>query len=527
MQRSEVIPLVREKATWDLVVIGGGATGLGTAVDAAQRGLRTLLVEQDDFCKGTSSRSTKLVHGGVRYLQQGNVRLVVEALRERARLLHNAPHLVQRQSFLIPCYSAWERPYYRVGLGVYDRLAGRESFGRSESLGLNKTRERIARLHPGRLRGGVLYYDGQFDDARLATTLALTARQQGATLLNYAQVVGMRKSGAGISGVDIEDRETGEQLHVTARVVVNATGIFVDQLRRQDEPEAAPLVAHSQGVHLVLDRECLGGNTALMVPRTEDGRVLFVIPWHDKVVVGTTDTPIPGPLLEPRPLKKELDFLLRHVERYLDVVLSRDEVRSVFVGIRPLVKPSRVRGTKQISREHLIEVSPSGLITVTGGKWTTYRQMASDTVDTAIRVGGWNVRPCGTSDLRLYGSPSPPETVRENGFCPWRLYGTEVRQLKQLVTERPELGEPIHPDLPYRMAEVVWAARHEMARTLDDVLARRTRCLLLDARAARQAAPHVAALLAEELGRDSTWVESQLALFDQLASGYQLLESPK
>jgi glycerol-3-phosphate dehydrogenase len=411
------------------------------------------------FGKGTSSRSTKLVHGGVRYLQQGNIRLVLEALRERARLLRNAPHLVHRQSFVIPCYSAWERPYYRLGLGLYDRLAGRESFGRSQSLGREETCTHLMNLVTDRLRGSVLYYDGQFDDARLAITLARTAQDQGATLLNHARVSGLRKSDSGVSEVAIEERESGETLHVRARAVVNATGIFVDQIRKHDQSDFHPLVAHSQGIHLVLDREWLGADTALMVPRTDDGRVLFAIPWNGKVVVGTTDTAIPGPSLEPQAQAEEIDFLLRHVEKYFGYRPDASDVRSVFVGIRPLVKPNKGnRSTKRISREHVIEVSPSGLITVTGGKWTTYRQMAADTVDEVLRVAGLDARPCGTAHLQLHGTPAPSsprlptdqaeEPVPEGAFEPWEFYGTEADDLRHCVTTRPELQELIHAAFP-------------------------------------------------------------------------------
>ncbi len=534
MQREEAIQIVQDGEVWDVIVIGGGSTGLGTAVDAAHRGLRTLLVEQEDFGKGTSSRSTKLVHGGVRYLQQGNVRLVLEALRERARLLRNAPHLVHRQAFVIPCYAAWERPYYRLGLGVYDRLAGRESFGRSQSLGLEATREHLMHLVTDRLRGGVLYFDGQFDDARLAITLARTAQDHGATLLNHARVTGLRKSRPDVTEVDIEDHESGRRLRAEGRAVVNATGIFVDQIRQQDQPsDFQPMLTHSQGIHLVLDREWLGADTALMVPRTDDGRVLFAIPWNGKVVVGTTDTAIPGPSLEPQAQEAEIEFLLRHVEKYFGYRPDASDVRSVFVGIRPLVKPNKGnRSTKRISREHVIEVSPSGLITVTGGKWTTYRQMAADTVDEVLRVAGLDARPCGTAHLQLHGTPatnSPrlptyqaEEPFPEGTFEPWDFYGTEADDLRHCVTTRPELQELIHAAFPYRLAEVHWAARHEMAMTVEDVLARRTRCLLLDAKAASEAAPRVAALLASELGRDEAWVEAQVGQFQQLAASHQI-----
>jgi glycerol-3-phosphate dehydrogenase len=524
MNRDTMLAAARDGRTWDVLVIGGGATGLGTAVDAAARGYDTLLLEAADFAHGTSSRSTQLVHGGVRYLQQGNVSLVLEALRERGRLLRNAPHLVHNQSFVVPVYDWWEGPFYGIGLKLYDVLAGKLGLGPSEWLTREETIERIPTIEPEALRGGVIYYDGQFDDARLAVTLALTAADGGATLVNYARVTALRKVSGRTRGVTAVDAESGEEFEVEARVVVNATGAFTDSVRRMDEPDAAPIIRPSQGVHIVLDRSFLPGESAVMVPHTDDGRVLFAVPWHGRIIVGTTDTPLDEPTLEPRPREEELEFLLTHAVRYLTKDPARDDVLSMFAGIRPLVATGgagddggKASDTASISRDHTLQVSDSGLVTITGGKWTTYRKMAEDTVDEAAGVGGLEPRACPTEELRLAGWS---EGVDEDD--PLGVYGSDADSLRNLWGEAGNvgLGELLHPDLPYRRAEVVWAARHEMARTVDDVLARRTRALLLDARAAIEAADDTARLLAAELGRSADWAAEQAADFRATASGY-------
>ncbi|HLT82815.1 MAG TPA: FAD-dependent oxidoreductase, partial [Phototrophicaceae bacterium] len=381
---------------WDVLIVGGGATGLGCAIDAASRGYRTVLLEQADFAKGTSSRSTKLVHGGVRYLRQGNVALVLDALRERGRLLANAPHLVRDLPFVVPNYAWWEGPFYGIGLKVYDLLAGRSGFGRSRRLSREETLERIPTLEPDGLDGGVLYYDGQFDDARLAVNMAQTAAEQGAVVLNYVEVVGLVKEEGEVRGVEARDVETGAERVVRARVVVNATGVFTDAIRRMDDAEAPPMVTPSQGVHLVLDRDFLPGETAIMVPKTDDDRVLFAIPWYDRVVVGTTDTPVDGAVLEPRPLAEEVEFLLRHAARYLTRDPRPEDVQSVFAGLRPLVANPEAGSTAELSRDHTLLISPAGLVTITGGKWTTYRHMAEDTIDRAALLAGLPERACET-----------------------------------------------------------------------------------------------------------------------------------
>ncbi|MEM1269609.1 MAG: glycerol-3-phosphate dehydrogenase/oxidase [Bacteroidota bacterium] len=516
MQRSELIGRLRESGTWDVLVIGGGATGLGVAVDAATRGYKTLLLEQSDFAKGTSSRSTKLVHGGVRYLRQGNVSLVIEALRERGLMRQNAPHLVRNLGFVVPNYDWWEGPFYGIGMKVYDMLAGKLGLGPSKLLSREETLSRLPTIEPEGLRGGVVYYDAQFDDSRLAVNLAQTALDHGATVVNYVQVTGLMKQRGLIDGVEAQDAETGETFRIAAKAVVNATGVFTDGVRRMDEPGRPGIIQPSQGVHIVLDRRFLPTDHAIMVPQTDDGRVLFAIPWHDVVVVGTTDTPVPQAELEPKPLEDELDFLVTHAARYLTEDPDYSDVLSTFAGLRPLVKAGGDgNDTASISRDHTLIVSNSGLVTIAGGKWTTYRKMAQDTVDMAVTVGLLPSASAVTEDLKIHGWSEPLDPSH-----PLAVYGSDIEGLQALINESPDLEEKLHPELPYTRAEVVWAARHELARTVDDVLARRTRAILLNARASIEAAPMVASLLAETLGHNGTWAENQVETYTAIASGY-------
>lgn len=517
MNRDETLQRIAERNTpWDIAVVGGGATGIGVALDAAARGFDVVLLEQSDFGKGTSTRSTKLIHGGVRYLQQGNIPLVMEALRERGILRTNAPHLVHDLPFVVPNYRWWEAPFYGVGMRVYDALAGKYGFGHSRNLSLDETLERIPNIETEGLKGGVLYHDGQFDDARLLLALARTAVDQGAALVNYAPVTGLVKDADGfVAGVEARDAETGATFPVPARAVVNATGAFTDQLRRLDEPGAPPIVRPSQGVHLVLDRSFLAGDAAIMVPHTDDGRILFAIPWLDRVLVGTTDTPIDEVALEPRPLEEEVSFLLEHARRYMERDPSRGDVLSVFAGIRPLVSADEGSDTAEISREHAVRVSESGLVTIAGGKWTTYRKMAEDTVDVVQTVAGLELRDCVTKDLNIRGFHSHAEK-----FGRLAPFGSDAPDVETVMGERDGWDRPLQPGLDLTPGEVAWFARSEMARTVEDVLARRTRALLLDARAAASAATAVAEILAEELGRDAAWVEAQVADFRSLARGY-------
>ncbi len=518
MDRSEMLrALEAHEGYWDMIVVGGGATGLGVAVDAASRGYRTLLLEQHDFAKGTSSRSTKLVHGGVRYLRQGNVALVIEALHERGLMLHNAPHLVSHQSFIVPNYEWWDGPFYGAGMKVYDLLAGRLGLGPSKWLTRAETLARIPTLEPHGLRGGVIYYDGQFDDSRLAVNLAQTIVDHGGVPINYMPVVGLLKSGEMIQGVAARDLESGRDYEINARVVVNATGVFADGLLALDDPYTRPLITPSQGIHLVLDKKFLPGDSAIMVPQTEDGRVLFAVPWHDRVVVGTTDTPVAKPVLEPLPLDEEVEFVLQHAARYLTQDPSRADVLSVFAGLRPLVATGQNKSTAAISRDHFLLVSASGLVTITGGKWTTYRKMAEDTVNQAMLVAGLKEHECVTKQLRIH---SWLKNVDRHD--PLHVYGSDAVYLKKMMRADPDLARPLSPNLPYTPAEVVWAVREEMARTVEDVLARRTRALLLDARASLAMAPAVARIMAAELDRDEAWIDDQVKAYGRLARGYCL-----
>jgi glycerol-3-phosphate dehydrogenase len=517
--RDQLLARARDEGgTWDVIVIGGGATGVGIAVDAAARGYRTLLLEQHDFGKGTSSRSTKLIHGGVRYLRQGNVRLVRSALHERGRLRANAPHLVRPLPFLVPAFSWWERAYYRSGLKVYDLLAGRWNLHASYGLAAGQAQEAIPGLRSDGLRGGVIYYDAQFDDARLVVNLVQTAIEHGAVCLNYIRVRELLKESGRVVGVVGEDVESGAELRATARVVINATGPFVDALCRQDDPHEVPLIAPSQGIHLVVDGSFLGGQTALMVPKTPDGRVIFAIPWYGRTVIGTTDTPVDDAAFEPRPHEAEIDYLLELAARYLIKAPQRSDVLSVFAGIRPLVRANDERNTSRLARDHTIVVSASGLVTITGGKWTTCREMAEDCVDRATEVGGLEERTCRTMELRVHGATA----VEDRNDGDYGPYGSDAAPLNALVCGEPRFQERLHSRLPYSAGQVIWSARHELARTVEDVLSRRTRALLLDARAAVEVAPLTASLLAEELGRDESWQAKQVAAFRELAAGYLL-----
>ncbi|MDR1191462.1 MAG: glycerol-3-phosphate dehydrogenase/oxidase [Verrucomicrobiales bacterium] len=515
MNRTKLLETLRAEKQWDVLVVGGGATGLGVAVDAAARGLKTLLLERHDFAKATSSRSTKIAHGGVRYLQQGDIPLVYEALHERGLMIKNAPHLVHPLRYVVPTFKWWELPFYGIGLKVYDALSGFTSLGRSEILSRAKALEYLPTIRK-EVNGGVLYMDGQFDDARLALTLALTVSDLGGVPLNYTAVTALTKTGGRVSGAVARDEETGEQFTVSARVVVNATGIFTDTIRHMDEPDAPHLLSVSQGVHIVVDRSYLPGTTAFMIPKTEDGRVLFGIPWHDRLVIGTTDIPRPEAELEPRPLEEEIEFLVHHANKYLTKPLERKDVLAIFAGLRPLVAAGDGEQTKKLSRNHRIIVSDAGLVTVAGGKWTTYRRMAEQTVDRALTVGGLKAKPCPTKHLPLHGYLN----VSVTKDIPETVYGTDWAEIKKIAAADGQLAEKIHPNLPYTYAEIVWSARAEQTRTLDDALARRTRALLLDARAAIEVAPKIAALLAGELGKDDAWAQKQTAEFVELAKGY-------
>ncbi|TXD91257.1 glycerol-3-phosphate dehydrogenase/oxidase [Subsaximicrobium wynnwilliamsii] len=516
-KRETLIAQMKTNETWDAIIVGGGATGLGIALDCATRGYKTLLLEQVDFAKGTSSRSTKLVHGGVRYLAQGNIDLVREALHERGLMMKNAAHLVSNQSFIIPNYSWWDHFFYTVGLKVYDFLSGNLSFGKSTRIGKKETMARLPTIETAHLRGGVVYQDGQFDDSRLAVNIAQTAIEQGATLLNHFEVKQLLKNDAGIvNGVVAVDQETNETYQLKSKVVINATGVFTDEVLQMDNPSAKDQIKPSQGIHLVLDKSFLAGNDAIMIPKTDDGRVLFLVPWHNRVVVGTTDTVLDSHSLEPRALEAEINFILTTANRYLNKDVSRDDVLSMYAGLRPLAAPKDdSEKTKEISRSHKIIVSDSELITITGGKWTTYRKMAEDTVNRAIKMNKLPQKECRTKDLLIHGSSKP---IAESNHL--YVYGSDIMGIEALQQEHPELKERLHERVPFTKAEVVWAVRHEMARTIDDVLARRVRVLFLDAGAAIAMAPEVAALIAKELGRDKQWEAEQVKDFLKIADHF-------
>lgn len=490
MNRNQMIQQLQSQPEWDICIIGGGATGLGAAVDAASRGFKTVLFEKYDFGKGTSSRSTKLVHGGVRYLQQGNIKLVMEALKERGLLLHNAPHLVHNQKFVVPNYKWWEKPFYGIGLKIYDWMAGSLGLGPSELLSKEEILALAPTLEPEDLMGGVVYHDGQFDDARLAIDLAKTAAYYNATLLNYAAVTGLLKKDNKIIGVTVNDTCSGHDYTINAKVVINATGVFTDHIMQLDDAAHEPIITASQGIHIVVDKEFLPGDTAIMIPRTDDGRVLFAVPWHHKIVLGTTDTAIDTITEEPIAQKQEIDFILTHISRYLTKDPQYSDIRSIFAGLRPLIKANK-KTTAALSREHLIDVAESGLLTIAGGKWTTYRKMAEEVIDTAISKLNLPERKCITKELRIqgHGQPSPIVSIE----------GLNDEELAALIQQ---------------------SVQQELCMTVEDFLSRRTRQLLLNAELAIEKAPQVAKIMAQYLAKDESWETEQINNFRQLAHHY-------
>jgi len=517
MKRHTMIAELEAVMDWDIVIIGGGATGLGVAVDAASRGYKTLLVEKDDFAKGTSSRSTKLVHGGVRYLAQGNIKLVREALKERGLLLKNAAHVCSTCSFVIPAYKWWEKWYYGVGLKMYDFMSGPLSLGNTAILSSQQTTEQLPGIQQNKLKGGVLYTDGQFDDARLAINLAQTAAEQGATLLNYCWVESLEKTSGKLTSVVLTDTITRKKYQIRSKVFINATGVFTDALMQLDNHQHRAVVTASQGVHLVAASSFFPGSTALMIPKTTDGRVLFAVPWHNKLVIGTTDIPVSRIEAEPTATDQEVQFILNNFNQYSNKQLERKDVKAVFAGLRPLVKIPGKTKTSLMPRDHTLVISNSGLISITGGKWTTYRKMAKDVVNKAIGIGHLETKNCLTETLPIHGHLDNPDTKDPSSY-----YGTDLPFIKALEEKEPALKEKLHPSYPYTKGMVVWAVQQEMAMTVEDVLSRRTRLLLLDAGASIAAAPMIAELMAKELDESDEWKQRQIANFINVAAHYQL-----
>jgi glycerol-3-phosphate dehydrogenase len=514
MNRNESIQQLTTISQWDIIIIGGGATGLGCAVDAASRGYKTLLLEKHDFAKGTSSRATKLVHGGVRYLAQGNIRLVREALVERGRLLKNAPHICHTLAFVVPFYTWWQKWYYGFGLSLYEWLSGKLSLGKTKLLSKKGALRNLPGLDAHQLTGGILYFDGQFDDSRLAIALAQSATDNGATVINYFGVSRFVKEAGKIIAVIAKDGLTDKTVEIKGTVMINATGVFADELLQLAEGHKEQTIAPSQGIHLVVDKHFFKGIAGMMVPKTDDGRVLFAIPWHDKLLLGTTDTPVQHITAEPRPLKQEIDFVLHHFNRYASLCIQYSDVQSVFVGLRPLAKAGNTKSTAVMPRDHHIAILPSGLVHVTGGKWTTYRNMAEHAVDKAVKQAGLQWIQCKTKDLPLHGWTESKDTSH------FAIYGTDAAAIKGIFEADTSQSEKIHPNYPYTKAEVTWMIANEMALTVEDILARRIRLLFLDAKAAIESASTVAAIMAKEMSKDDQWINAQTDSFKKLAAGY-------
>ncbi|WP_114751603.1 glycerol-3-phosphate dehydrogenase/oxidase [Pleomorphovibrio marinus] len=515
-RNKNLIELAKKDKVWDMVVIGGGASGLGVALDALSRSLDVALFEKADFAKGTSSRSTKLVHGGVRYLAQGEIGLVLEALKERGRLLKNAPHLTSNQPFIIPLYGFLDRWKYSIGLKIYDWMAGKLRLGKSRYISRKDTIDRLPMIKTEGLKGGIVYHDGQFDDARLALMVAKTCNSMGGCLVNYCGVNKILKDINGkIYAVQVKDELSGEKHVVKAKSVINATGVFANKILKMDEPDIGKMIQPSQGIHLVIDRSFLGGKDALMIPQTSDGRVLFAVPWKGKLVLGTTDTLREKAKMEPKPLESEIQFILETAEHYLVKAPTKKDVLSVFAGMRPLAAPKESGAkTKEISRSHKVVISKSGLITLTGGKWTTFRKMGEDTVDKFYKLHQQQPVESDSSDIKLHGFTK----TSEEGH--WKSYGSDAKRIKKLASGNQAWNEQLHPDYPHLAAEVIWAVREEMAMKLEDILSRRIRLLILDAQAAKDCAPKVAMLMAEELGKDEDWIKKELEDFNKLADKY-------
>ncbi|XP_075140584.1 glycerol-3-phosphate dehydrogenase, mitochondrial isoform X2 [Leptodactylus fuscus] len=512
---------------FDVLVIGGGATGCGCALDAVTRGLKTALVERDDFSSGTSSRSTKLIHGGVRYLQKAIMRLdveqyklVKEALHERANLLEIAPHLSAPLPIMLPVYKWWQMPYYWVGIKAYDLVAGSQCLKTSYVLSKSKALELFPMLQKDRLVGAIVYYDGQHNDARMNLAIALTAARYGAATANYTEVVGLLKktdleSGTErVCGARCRDVLTGQEFNVRAKCVINATGPFTDSLRKMDNQQTSKICQPSAGVHIVMPGYYSPDNMGLLDPATSDGRVIFFLPWEKMTIAGTTDTPTEV-THHPIPTEEDINFILTEVRNYLssDVEVRRGDVLAAWSGIRPLVTNPNSTDTQSISRNHVVDVSETGLVTIAGGKWTTYRSMAEDTLDAAIKAHNLKSGPCRTVGLFLEGGKDWSPTLYIRLVQDYGLesevaqhlaatYGDkafEVAKLAKVTGKRwPIVGKRLVSEFPYIEAEVKYALR-EYACTAVDVISRRTRLAFLNVQAAEEALPRIVDIMGKEL----------------------------
>lgn len=512
MNRYNALQYIETTQQWDILIIGGGATGLGIAVDAASRGYKTLLIEQYDFAKGTSSKATKLLHGGVRYLAQGNIKLVYEALKERSIILKNAAHVSSIQNFIIPCYSYWQKFKYGIGLKLYDLLAGKYSLGKTEWLNASTT-QKLLNINDKKIVAGILYRDGQFDDTRLAINLAQTATNYGATVINYVKAIELKTVENKVEYSIVKDKIENKNFVIRAKVIINATGVLVDALMEKINKQHQKIIAPSQGVHLVISKKYFNTTNALMLPKTKDGRVLFAVPWHNAVVVGTTDTPVNTTAIEPKPLQQEIDFILDHFNLYTQQNITTNDILSVFVGQRPLVKKHNEYNTAKLNREHFILQTLGNFYTITGGKWTTYRLMAEDLLTKLIQKKILPNRPCITKDLSIYGN-------YENAFNQFTYSNKEIVELQ---ASNANYKKVLVDGLPYTIAHIVYSMKHEMAITVEDILARRTRILFLNTKVAINIAPLVASVMAEYLKKDSAWQQQQIASFTTLANNYFII----
>ncbi len=502
---------------YDIIIIGGGATGSGIALDASYRGFKTLLLEKNDFSEGTSSRSTKLVHGGVRYLEAAfkkldinQFNLVKEGLKERSRLLKNAPHLCSRLTLVTPMYKLWELPYMFAGLTMYDLISGKRGLGRSSIVFKNKMISDFPSIKKKGLVGGVKYYDGSFNDARLNISLLQSAKKYNCDCKNYHEVNGFIYKDKKISGLRVKDSINDKEFEVHAPIIINATGAFSDEVRLLDDKNTKKLLDISSGIHIVLDKKYLPSKEGLMIPKTQDGRVLFILPWMGKCLVGTTDEPtkLSG---HPEVAEKDIEYILKHLEIYFDLKIDKKEILSSWSGIRPLVAVDKNASTSSIVREHLIVKSNSGLVSIIGGKWTTYRKMAEEVVDYVISEYDLEKKECGTKKLKLVGSEnftkelkvdSLDEETSKHLIC---MYGDKADEVPKCVSKIKKL----HPRYSYINAEVVYSIREEFVKKPIDFLVRRSNIALIDIEVAKEMLDTVLDIMQKELNWDDEKVQNE------------------